>query len=97
MLQAYSEDEGLPNKRSRKSKQEGGKSRKKRSRDEVDSGDEEVANAGYEAKKPREAAKTAEQIRLEMIEREASREEAKAILKAIMLMASGTCRLLFIL
>ena len=85
-MQAYSDDEhGLPSKKGRKS----GKARRKRSRDDIDSGDEEVAGAGYESKRPREAAKTAEQLRQEQMDRETAREEAKAILKSIMLLSSG--------
>lgn len=53
-------------------------------------GDEEIMAGGNQIeKRPREAAKTAEQIQMEQIQRETSREEAKAILKAIMLISSG--------
>ena len=88
-MQNYTDtDHGLPSKRNKKARGEP-KPRKKRSREDADSGDEDVMAGSYEAKRPREAAKTAEQIRMEMVERENAREEAKAILKSIMLLSAG--------
>ena len=64
---------------------------KKRRRTGADSGDEDVMSGGGAAESygQRAAAKTAEQILQEMELREASREEVKALLRAVMMVSAG--------
>ena len=77
-------DEGYPSKR----RSEG---RGRRSRGEGDSGDEDVmAGADGELLGHREAYKSAEQVRHEMEVRQASREEVKAVLRAVLQLSAGT-------
>lgn len=65
-------------------------SKGKKARNETASGDEDViAGGSSEVLPPREAYKSAEQIRQELETRQASREEVKSILRAVLQISSG--------